>query len=286
MELKIGSRDSLLAVAQSKLVMDCIAKNNPEIKLELVTMKTTGDIILDKTLDKIGGKGLFVKELDHALMDKKVDITVHSCKDLPMELPENLPLLAFSDREDPRDVLILPQNKSELDFTKPIGCSSKRRALQLKEIFPQATVAPIRGNVQTRLAKLDSGEFGALVLAAAGLHRLELHSRISRYFSTDEILPAGGQGIVVVQGHIQNTENTDCLKHFNNKESCICALAERSFVAYLDGGCSSPVGAYAQVIDNKIYLQGMNANGKKGYLWGDIDKAVELGRSLGEIMKQ
>ena len=135
---------------------------------------------MDRTLDKIGGKGLFVKELDAALLDGRVDITVHSSKDLPMEIDSRLPLVAFSKRADPRDVLVLPEGKDTIDFSKPIGCSSLRRQLQLKKLFPQATVAPIRGNVLTRLRKLDDGEFSALVLAGAGLTRLGLEHRISR----------------------------------------------------------------------------------------------------------
>src|SRR5699024_2791763 len=137
-----------------------------------------------------GGKGLFVKELDRALLSGRTDLSVHSLKDMPMEISEELPIVAYSRREDPRDVLVLPAGAKEVDFQKPIGCSSLRRVLQLKELFPQATFASVRGNVLTRLSKLDAGEYGALVLAAAGLKRLGLEDRISRYFSVEEILPA------------------------------------------------------------------------------------------------
>ena len=165
MEIKIGSRESRLAVIQSEMVIDAIKKYDESLQVSLITMKTTGDIILDKTLDKIGGKGLFVKELDKALMDERADLTVHSLKDMPMEVPAELPLLAFSKREDPRDALVLPEGESSLDPKKPIGCSSLRRKLQIAELFPDADIKPVRGNVQTRLAKLDRGEYGALVLA-------------------------------------------------------------------------------------------------------------------------
>ena len=185
MKLRIGSRESRLAVIQSRMVMEAIAKAEPAAELELVTMKTTGDKILDKTLDKIGGKGLFVRELDQALREGKVDFTVHSLKDMPMEVPEDLPLAAFSSREDPRDVLVLPEGVTELDVSKPIGCSSRRRQLQLKLLFPDMDIQPVRGNVQTRLTKLEAGQFSALVLAAAGLKRLGLEGRISRYFTTE-----------------------------------------------------------------------------------------------------
>ena len=165
----IGSRESRLAVIQSEMVKKYIEEHSPEIQAEILTMKTTGDIILDRTLDKIGGKGLFVKELDKALMEKKSDLSVHSLKDMPMEVPEELPLVAYSKREDPRDVLVLPKGQETMDKRKPIGCSSLRRILQLKELFPDMEFKSVRGNVLTRLKKLDSGEYSALVLAAAGL---------------------------------------------------------------------------------------------------------------------
>ena len=181
--LRAGSRESLLAVVQTETVMDAVRTWDPTIHIELVTMKTTGDKILDRTLDKVGGKGLFVKELDAALLDGQVDFTVHSCKDLPMELDPRLPLAGFSHREDPRDALVLPLGVGELDPTKPIGCASARRTLQLRRLFPGQPVAPVRGNVQTRLRKLDEGQYAALVLAAAGLRRLGLEERIARYFT-------------------------------------------------------------------------------------------------------
>ena len=196
----IGSRESKLAVLQSEMVRDYIKEKNPEMEVEILTMKTTGDIILDRTLDKVGGKGLFVKELDKALMDGRSILSVHSLKDMPMEVPEELPLLAFSRREDPRDVLVLPEGVSKLDKSKPLGCSSLRRTLQLKKLYPDMEVKSIRGNLQTRLRKLDEGQYSALILAAAGLKRLGLESRINRYFTEDEIIPAAGQGILAVQG--------------------------------------------------------------------------------------
>ena len=199
-KIRIGSRESRLAVIQSEMVMDYIKNQCPEYEPELVTMKTTGDKILDRTLDKIGGKGLFVKELDAALLDGRSDLSVHSLKDMPAEIPEELPLIGFSMREDPRDVLVLPEGVTELDFSKPVGCSSQRRMLQFQKLYPQAVFAPIRGNVQTRLAKLDSGEFSATILAAAGLKRLGLENRITRYFSVEEMIPAAGQGVLALQG--------------------------------------------------------------------------------------
>lgn len=206
-----------------------------------------------------------------------------------MEVPEDLPLAAFSRREDPLDVLVLPEGISELDPGKPIGCSSRRRQLQLKALFPHMTAAPVRGNVQTRLAKLDSGEYSALVLAAAGLKRLGLEHRISRYFSPEEILPAAGQGILVVQ--TRQGMDTSCLKIFQDPGSACCALAERAFVRALDGGCSSPVAAFAQLNDQVLTLRGLYVSPderviRKGALSGPAGDAEALGRALASRLKE
>lgn len=289
MKIRIGSRDSRLAVIQAWMAMDAISAALPEAETELVTMKTTGDRILNRTLDQIGSKGLFVRELDQALRENRVDFTVHSLKDMPMEVPEDLPLAAFSRREDPLDVLVLPEGISELDPGKPIGCSSRRRQLQLKALFPHMTAAPVRGNVQTRLAKLDSGEYSALVLAAAGLKRLGLEHRISRYFSPEEILPAAGQGILVVQ--TRQGMDTSCLKIFQDPGSACCALAERAFVRALDGGCSSPVAAFAQLNDQVLTLRGLYVSPderviRKGALSGPAGDAEALGRALASRLKE
>ena len=285
----IGSRESRLAVIQSEMVRDYIEKNNDGLKAELLTMKTTGDIILDRTLDKVGGKGLFVKELDRALLDGRSELSVHSLKDMPMEVPEELPLLAFSKREDPRDALVLPQGVTELDKTKPIGCSSLRRTLQLAELFPDMECKSVRGNVQTRLKKLDSGEYSALVLAAAGLKRLGLTHRISRYFEPEEMLPAAGQGILTVQGRKGN--DYSYLEGYGDADSTCAALAERSFVRFLDGGCSSPVAAHAVVDQEKIVLTGLyyeeeTGAYKKGSLEGTREEAEELGVRLAKKLRE
>lgn len=289
MKIRIGSRESRLAVIQSQMVMGLIARAEPDAELELVTMKTTGDKILDKTLDKIGGKGLFVRELDQALRDGRADFTVHSLKDMPMEVPEDLPLAAFSCREDPRDVLVLPEGVTELDRSKPIGCSSRRRQLQLKALFPDMDIEPVRGNVQTRLAKLDAGRFSALVLAAAGLKRLGLENRISRYFSTEEILPAAGQGILVVQ--TRRGMRTDCLRLVQDECAAGCAKVERAFVRELNGGCSSPVAAHAVIEGNALTLTGFYVSPderiqRKGSITGSIVEAETLGKILARQLKE
>lgn len=254
MKIRIGSRDSRLAVIQSEMVIDSIRAYDPTAEVELVTMKTTGDLILDRPLSQIGGKGLFVKELDKALLEGRVDFTVHSSKDLPMDIPPELPLVAFSHRADPRDALVLPQGVDTLDPTRPIGCASLRRTLQLRKLFPHHQVAPVRGNVQTRLAKLDRGEYSALVLACAGLDRLGLESRISRRFPVEEMLPAAGQGILAVQSRAD--VDTSCLSRFHDPVAAVCLTAERAFVGTLEGGCSSPVAAHATVDGDTVTLTG------------------------------
>lgn len=284
--LKIGSRESKLAVKQANLLRDSLQAQG--IKTELITMKTTGDKILHRTLDEIGGKGLFVKELDAALRRGDVDFTVHSLKDMPMETPTDLPILAVSRRADARDVLVLPQGANALDDSKPIGCSSRRRKLQLGRIFPDIQVAPIRGNVLTRLKRLDNGEYSALVLAAAGLMRLGLEHRISRYFTTKEILPAAGQAIIAVQGR-QNMQ-IESLATFQDAEAWDCMQAERAFVRELDGGCSSPVAAYAEVQDETLTLTGLyvgtdGMNMLRGCLSGSRVDAIVLGTQLAQSLR-
>ena len=287
-KIVIGSRESRLAVLQSEMVQNYIKEKNPELEVEILTMKTTGDMILDRTLDKVGGKGLFVKELDKALMDGRSILSVHSLKDMPMEVPEELPLLAFSRREDPRDVLVLPEGVTELDKSKPLGCSSLRRTLQLKKLYPDLEVESIRGNLQTRLRKLDEGQYSALILAAAGMKRLGLTHRISRYFTPDEIIPAAGQGILAVQG--RRGEDYGFLNGYCDEDAWAAGCAERAFVKLLDGGCSSPVAAYAEVDGDEIYLRGLYYNEEDGsYVTGTLKgvraEAEKLGRELAETLR-
>ena len=253
--IRIGTRASKLAVIQAEMVRSYLQERG--IPAELVTMTTTGDRILDRTLDKVGGKGLFVKELDAALMDGRSDLSVHSLKDVPMELPDGLPLLGFSKREDPRDALILPEGAEQIDFSKPIGCASNRRIVQLKRLFPEARFAPIRGNIQTRLRKLDEGQYSATVLAAAGLKRAGLEGRISRIFSTEEMLPAAGQGVLAVQGRAD--ADYAYLNGFFDADSRDTSLCERAFVAALDGGCTAPTAAFAEILPDgeSILLTGL-----------------------------
>lgn len=284
----IGSRESKLAIIQSQLVIDEIHRNCPKLEIELITMKTTGDKILDRSLDKIGGKGLFVKELDKALLEGKTVLSVHSLKDMPMDIDKQFPIVAYSKREDPRDVLVLPSGQTELNLDLPVGCSSLRRMVQLNKLYPNMSFKNIRGNVLTRINKLDSGEYGALILAAAGLKRLKLENRISRYFETNEIIPAAGQGILAVQG--KAGIDYSFLDKFKDLDSEKIAICERAFVKQLNGGCSSPIAVYACILNNKIRLKGLYYNEQTKQciidtMESDIDNAYELGVELANKLK-
>ena len=269
--IRVGSRESKLAVAQTMLVLKEIEKNHPEIVFELVTMKTTGDKILDRNLDQIGGKGLFVKELDQALLDGRVDITIHSLKDLPMEISEEIPLLGFSKRK----------GAEESFQTGCIGTSSRRRMEQLKKLYPKASYRGIRGNVQTRMQKLEKEGYDATILAVAGLKRLSMEKHITKIFSTDEMLPAAGQGILAFQG--RKDEDYSYLTCACSAESEYAAIAERSFVSALDGGCSSPIAAFAKVNEDKVTLKGLYYHEPaKDFSVGTITGTVSEAKGLGE----
>lgn len=287
--IRIGSRESRLAVVQAEIVKQTIMHHHPEIQVELVTMKTTGDKILDKSLELIGGKGLFVKELDLALLEGKIDISVHSLKDMPMEVPEELPLLGYTHREDPRDALIYKPGKTEIPENGIIGTSSRRRSLQLEKLFPGCSYQGIRGNVQTRLRKLEEDVYDGTVLAAAGLRRLNMEHVIGRVFSTEEMVPAAGQGILAVQG--RRGEDHSYLDCITSGKSRAEALAEREFVAALDGGCTSPVAAHAVVQGTELKLTGLYYREEDHTYWTEVKiglaaDARKLGAELAEEMER
>ncbi len=284
----VGSRESRLAVVQSMTVVDFLKLKHPGMDVALLTLKTTGDKILDRTLDKVGGKGLFVKELDVALRERRADVTVHSLKDMPMQTPEGLPILCCSCREDPRDALVLREDLAGLPERPVIGTSSLRRAIQLKALLPDCEIRPVRGNLQTRLRKLDEGRFDALVLAAAGLKRMGLEDRVSRVFSVDEIIPAAGQGILAVQGRADFDRTL--LEGYADADAWCAATAERAFVRELDGGCTSPVCAHAIPDGTHIRLLGLyceesDGSWRKGFVEGYREAAEQLGITLARTLR-
>lgn len=287
--IRIGSRESRLAVAQTNLIKHQIEVHCPEVQVEIVTMKTTGDRILNRSLEQIGGKGLFVKELDQALLDGRIDLSVHSLKDMPMELPKDLPILAYSKREDPRDVLIYSSRQTEMSPNGVIGTSSKRRRLQLERKYPDCQFRGIRGNVQTRLHKLETEGFDATVLAAAGLKRLGMESCVGRYFSCEEVIPAAGQGILAVQARAGEYEQLTGV--LNDPHSAAAAKAERAFVKILDGGCTSPVAAYAEICKGECMLTGLYWRESDecwftGKISGSEGEAELLGETLAREMQK
>jgi hydroxymethylbilane synthase len=251
--IKIGTRASKLALWQAHFVKDLINKQYPSLQVELVPMTTTGDEKLEITLNKVGGKGLFLKEIEEALIDKKVDLAVHSMKDVPNILPDGLEIICYLQRENPFDVLVTNSNQKFLDLPSKsiIGSSSLRRICQLKKIRNDLIYKPLRGNVQTRLKKLDDGEFDAIVLAAAGLKRLALEDRI--FEELKNITPASGQGVVSIEVRSKDDDLKKLLKELNDPISSKCVKAERIFLKKLQGGCQTPIGAYVEKFDEQTY---------------------------------
>lgn len=299
--IRIGSRESRLAVKQAELIKDQIRKCDPSLTVEIITMKTTGDKILDRSLESVGGKGLFVKELDLALADGTIDLAVHSLKDMPMEESSEFPILAYSKREDPRDILIYKsegkeqgkEGESILGRTGAvIGTSSKRRMIQIQKLYPNAVFQGIRGNIQTRLSKLNKEGYDAAVLAAAGVKRLNMELVIGRYFSVDEVIPAAGQGILAVQGRKEFLKDTVKWRQYvDDEKSRVQAVAERSFIRVLDGGCTSPSAAYAKVKGNELELTGLYYNEESGQYFVEkassyIEDAAGIGERLALKMKR
>ena len=285
--VRIGSRESLLAVRQAEIIRDQILRLCPEMEVEIVTMKTTGDKIMDKSLAKIGGKGLFVKELDRALMDGRIDIAVHSLKDVPMEENPDFPILACGRREDPRDVLLLKPGLHKLPEDGVVGTSSSRRMIQMKRLFPGCSFRGIRGNVQTRLRKLETEGYDGTLLAAAGLNRLDMAHVIGKYFSVDEIIPAAGQGILAVQG--RKDARWEWLDQINDRDARAAAEAERQFIRAVGGDCTSPCAAHAQIHGSELKLTGLyysenSADYATDTIISEISKARQAGEELAQKM--
>jgi hydroxymethylbilane synthase len=261
MIFKIGTRGSKLALAQSAWVKEKIEEKHPDVRVELLTIKTTGDKILDSPLSKIGGKGLFVKEIEEALINKHIHMAVHSMKDVPAELPDELMLCAFPEREDPRDAFISLKDQSIENLPKgsSLGTSSLRRAAQLLHIRPDLDIIALRGNVGTRLSKLESRDVRAIILAAAGLRRLGLQDRITSVIPSEQVLPAIGQGALGLEVRRSDHDTISLLDFLNHKPTEITVRAERAFLKELEGGCQVPIAAFAILNSNKVHLRGMVA---------------------------
>ncbi|MBB1337764.1 hydroxymethylbilane synthase [Pseudoalteromonas sp. SR44-2] len=285
--VRIATRKSALALWQAEFVKAELKRFHADVRVELVPMSTQGDIILDTPLAKIGGKGLFVKELEQAMLDGRADIAVHSMKDVPVEFPQGLALHTICEREDPRDAFVSNNfaNLSELPQGAIVGTSSLRRQCQIKALRPDLDIRDLRGNVNTRLGKLDDGQYDAIILAAAGLIRLEMESRIADYIEPEVSLPANGQGAVGIECRIDDEVTKALLAPLEHTQTRIRVNAERSMNRYLEGGCQVPIGAYALVDGEQVHLRGLvgavdGSEILRDEVTGHVNDAEKLGIEL------
>lgn len=303
-KIVIGTRGSKLALAQARFIAAELGRHYPDMDIEERIISTKGDRILDVALSAVGDKGLFVKEIEVALSNSEVDLAVHSGKDLPSETPDDLALVAFPSRVDPRDVIVLPEGTSTQDLPADaspldllpqgarLGTSSLRRACQVRALRPDLEVLDVRGNVDTRLRKLDSGEFHAIVLAAAGLERLGLGERVSRPFPIEVLLPAVAQGALIIETRANDTRTQELLTVLNDPDSRVAVFAERAFLRRLEGGCQVPIAAYATCGDqDTVLLRGLvgSLDGSqivRGEKVGKRDEPEALGVALAEELLQ
>jgi len=261
-KIRVATRGSLLALTQTGMVVDRLKELNPGSEFELQTFKTVGDKVLDVALSQIGGKGLFTKELEDALLDGRADLAVHSLKDMPTEFPSGLVLGAVPEREDPRDVVITPDGKrfEELPAGALVGTSSLRRVAQLRAQRPDLEYVPIRGNVDTRLRKMEEGQVAALVMAAAGLHRAGFTGRITEYLDPSFCLPAPGQGALAIEIRDSDSRVGQLVARIHHAPTALEVMAERALLARLEGGCQVPIGAFATFDSGLIHLEGLIAS--------------------------
>lgn len=287
--LKIATRKSPLALWQANFVKDRLEALYPELQVELVPMSTQGDKILDTPLAKVGGKGLFVKELETAMLEGRADIAVHSMKDVPVEFPEGLGLHTICEREDPRDAFVSNRfgQIDELPQGAVVGTSSLRRQCQLRAARPDLVIRDLRGNVNTRLAKLDAGEYDAIILAAAGLKRLEMAHRITAFIEPEQSLPANGQGAVGIECRLDDHELHVLLAPLEHPETRIRVLTERAMNRALQGGCQVPIGAYALVQGEEVWLRGLvgSPDGSR-VIRDEIRGPLADGEALGHTLAQ
>jgi hydroxymethylbilane synthase len=292
--IRIATRKSPLALWQAVHVANLLETTFPGVKAELVKMTTQGDKILDAPLAKIGGKGLFVKELEVGILEGTADIAVHSMKDVPVEFPESLHLAAILSREDPSDAFVSNKYPSinALPANAKIGTSSLRRQCQVMGLFPSAEILPLRGNVNTRLAKLDVGDYDAIILASAGLKRLGMSERITERLATQISLPAIGQGAIGIECRVGDNDLNAMLSRLHDGETGLCVAAERAMNARLSGGCQVPIAGFAEIIDGQLFMRGLvgSPDGSVIYRSENSGKPIQ-GESIGhdiaeDLLKQ
>ena len=289
--LVIASRESALAMWQAEHIRDRLRGLYPQTEVSILGMTTQGDQILDVTLSKIGGKGLFVKELETALEDGRADLAVHSLKDVPMHMPEGFVLAAIGEREDPHDAFVSNQheNLAALPPGSVVGTSSLRRESQLRARFPHLKIEPLRGNVQTRLRKLDEGQYAAIILAAAGLKRLGLGKRIRALITSEDSLPAVGQGALGIECRTDRADVIASLQPLHHPDTSACVLAERAMSRVLGGSCQVPLGGFAEIQSGKLRMRGFVATPDGGRmvradLTGEIAEPEMLGKRIADAL--
>ncbi|EJL87666.1 porphobilinogen deaminase [Pantoea sp. GM01] len=286
---RIATRQSPLALWQAQYVQQRLMAAHPGLQVELLPMVTKGDVILDTPLAKVGGKGLFVKELELAMLEDRADLAVHSMKDVPVDFPQGLGLVTICEREDPRDAFVSNRYHSidELPQGAVVGTSSLRRQCQISARRPDLVIRSLRGNVGTRLGKLDAGEYDAIILAAAGLKRLGLEDRIRQAMPAEISLPAVGQGAVGIECRVDDAQLITLLQALNHDDTAVCVRAERAMNTRLEGGCQVPIGSFAVLEDDQLWLRGLvgSPDGNQmvvGERRGPRDQAEQMGISLAE----
>jgi hydroxymethylbilane synthase len=290
--LVIASRESALAMWQAEHIRDRLRALYPQTEVSILGMTTQGDQILNVSLSKIGGKGLFVKELETALEDGRADFAVHSLKDVPMNLPEGFVLAAIGEREDPHDAFISNdyENLAALPAGSVVGTSSLRRESQLRARFPHLVIEPLRGNVQTRLRKLDEGQYAAIILAAAGLKRLGLSARIRAIISSEDSLPAVGQGALGIECRADRPDVIAVLQALHHPDTAACVTAERAMSRALNGSCQVSLGGFAEVQNGQLRMRGFvaSADGQRilrAESTGSIENPEELGNLIADTLR-
>jgi len=289
--IKVGTRGSKLALAQTNSVIEALKKVAPEIEVEICVIRTSGDIMQDVSLAQIGGQGVFVKEIEEALLARSIDLAVHSMKDVPGETPEGLIFVAVMKREDVRDVLVSRGNV-KMEFMPKgakIGTGSLRRAAQIKAMLPDVSIMPLRGNIDTRLKKIETENLTGVILAAAGMKRMGYLEKITQYLPIELMLPAVGQGALGLEIRVQDTQLSELCAKMNDEQTAAEVAAERAYLRALGGGCRLPIAAYGLLEGKRLTLEGILAapNGStviRDKVWGEIGQAEELGKKLADLI--